>query len=289
MPSDRRAVTYFRRSAATLVGVCALGAGVFVAAPPASADPDGSGTLTVDTTSVQSIISDALDFTFTFPAGFDFGNLEIQVPSGWSTPTESDGTAPGYVTNTCQDDGNSIVGTTIQVVGINQAALDGSCTVTYGDTSDGGPGATAPSTAGTDTFNASETNAETGGTYTPLTDGSPSVDVTSVDGEGTITAATSSYLAGTAASDTFTYTAGADGVIDSSLELTVPTGWTTPSVSSGQAGYTSTDCGSASVSTTNTAFAGIVDMSDVNLGPDNSCTITDLRRHHRFQRGRHRC
>jgi hypothetical protein len=267
-------VTYFRRSAAALVGVLALGAGVFVAAPPASADPDGSGTLTVDTPSVQEAsVGDTLNFTFTFPAGFDFGNLEIQIPSGWSTPTESDNTAPGYVTNTCQDDGNSIVGNTIQVVGINQAALDGSCTVTFGDTSGGGPGATAPSTAGTDTFNASETNAETGGTYTPLTAGSPSVDVTSVDGEGTVTAATSSYLAGTAASDAFTYTAGADGVIDGSLELTVPAGWTTPSVSSGQAGYTSTDCGSASVSTTNPAFAGIVDISDVNLGPDDSCTI----------------
>ena len=125
-----------------------IGAGL--CASPAAA---GSGTLTVDQTEVPASSATTLTFTYTLPPGKSMadGELDINVPTGWPVPsiTNSD---PGYTTSSLGQ--VRVSGTKIAVKGLTAIAGD-TFTVTYGDTSSGGGGATAPSTARASTFTSS--------------------------------------------------------------------------------------------------------------------------------------
>jgi len=116
--------------------------------------PNGSGTIVVSPTAV-GVASTGNTLVFTYTAatgGVASGSLTVTVPSGWSVPSTS-GLAPGYTTSTCGT--VSVVGSTIQVTGVSLAS-GGVCTITYGSTAAGGPGATAPTSSQISTFGAAQ-------------------------------------------------------------------------------------------------------------------------------------
>ena len=155
-----------------------------------AAAPDGSGTMTVLPTSVTAgSTANTLTFTYTAAAGgLSSGEIDVVVPSGWSAPSITNA-APGFTTSTCG--GYDISGMTIQTTGVILAG-GGTCTITYGAKSAGGPGASAQSASGTATFTTTEMSTS-GGVLTALAT-SPSVTVNPVapDGSGTMTVLISS-------------------------------------------------------------------------------------------------
>jgi outer membrane protein assembly factor BamB len=127
---------------------------------------NGSGTMTVspNTVSVGSGVgSPAVTFTFTYTAatgGLSSGEVEVTVPTAeWPDAPSTLPDAAGYVTSTCGS--LSLTGRTIVVTGVTLAAGD-TCTIIYGSTAGGGPGASAPETTGTYTFTASEASTSSG-------------------------------------------------------------------------------------------------------------------------------
>jgi len=159
---------------------------------------EGEGTATIDPTAV--IAGDAgKTMTITYAAGtttWSNGRLEVTVPTGWSTPSQTQG-APGYVT---VDTGSlSVFSQTIRVDGINVNTV----TIIYGNTIGDGPGATAQTTAGVATFAVASDPEGTNPTL--LTLGSPSVTVKpaapsrlEVTGSATMDAGTTNALTITA-------------------------------------------------------------------------------------------
>jgi len=113
--------------------------------------PDGAGTLrlTPRTAAVGSI-GNTLTFTYHAPStgALVDGSVQIVVPSGWSPPSVL-ATDPGAVT--ASKGTVSVLGMTITVSGVNLAP-GAALTLVYGATGGGGPGATAPSSAGSKHF-----------------------------------------------------------------------------------------------------------------------------------------
>jgi hypothetical protein len=89
------------------------------------------------------------------------------------------------------------------------------------------------------------------------------------DGSGTMTVSPTSVPVGSSG-DTFvfTYTAGPGGLSSGELELTVPTGWSAPSVTPSAAGYVTSTCGAVSVANST------ITVSGVTLAGGATCTIT---------------
>lgn len=140
---------------------------------------DGSGTMTVSPTSVNTLASQQT-FTFTYTAasgGTSSGTITVQVPAGWTAPQGTSGTA-GYTTSTCGGT-PSFTGTgpwTVIVGGVTVAGA-ATCSITYGS-GGGTSGVTAPVTPGTATFTTQEESTSTGTLTTIAT--SPTVTVNSV-------------------------------------------------------------------------------------------------------------
>ena len=67
---------------------------------------------------------------------------------------------------------------------------------------------------------------------------------------------------------TFTYTAPSSGLSSGAVALTVPSGWTAPTTSSGTAGYSTASTGTLSVA------GQVVTVSGVTLSSAQSLTIT---------------
>jgi hypothetical protein len=108
--------------------------------------PDGSGSLATPTGYVRNgSAGNTLTFTYTAPAGgMVNGALSLDVPDGWPDPSTS-GSAPGYfVTNIGT---KSTVGRTLIVSGVTRSEGQ-TVVITYGARAGGGPGATAPTAAG---------------------------------------------------------------------------------------------------------------------------------------------
>jgi len=194
---------------------------------------DGGGTVEyVDAPVGYASTGNFVDFTLTLDTGEQFvdGGLQITVPDGWSQPSTVM-SADGYTTSDCGT--VSTAGQVITITGINLSAS--SCLVTYGDLP--GNGVTAPAQAGDHTF-PTETRATAGGTFTPVAQ-SPVVEVTAPDGSGTLTTPTDTVVNGSSGNTvTFTYTADLGGIFQGALLLTVPPGWSPPSDTSGDPGYT---------------------------------------------------
>lgn len=160
VPAPHRRAT--RRTAVTLsAAVTAAVAVTFPAAAFAANGSSGNGTLTVTpTTAVAGTTSLQPVFTFAVPNGSSFAagsELDITVPSGWTAPTTTAGTA-GYTTATA-----SGTGCTVGTVGISQTMVItvpmGTCgagsslTINYG-TGTSTTHITPPTTAASYTFTA---------------------------------------------------------------------------------------------------------------------------------------
>jgi hypothetical protein len=226
---------------------------------------DGSGTMTVAPSSVTpSSTGNTLTFTYTAaPGGTNDGEIDVAVPSGWSAPSTTSSDA-GYSTSTCGT--VAVSSSTIEVTGVSVSG-EGTCTITYGSKASSGPGATAPSTSGIDTFNTTEMSTSTG-TLTALAV-SPTVTVLSTDGSGTMTVVpTSVFVSSTTNMLTFTYTAATGGTNDGEIDVVVPSGWSAPSTTSSDAGYSTSTCGTVAVS------SSTIEVTGVTLSGGGTCTIT---------------
>src|SRR5207244_903069 len=136
-----------------------------------------------------------------------------------------------------------------QRITVSSLTLGGGATftITYGSTAGGGPGATATSTTGAQTWQAQE-KSTSGGSLANL-GSSPSVTVYAADGSGTLTTPTSVVSASqTGRTITFTYTAATGGISNGTVTLVVPAGWTAPSTTGANAGYTTASSGTVHVS-----------------------------------------
>jgi hypothetical protein len=135
--------------------------------------PDGSGTLTTPTTTVvHGSTGNTISFTYTAAAGgLSNGSVAVRVPPGWSAPSTGNLNA-GY--STASAGTVSVSGQYIVVSGLTLA--DGNTvTITYGSTSGGGPGATAPGSTGTQTWRGAEGST---GLFRVVLGTSPTVTVT---------------------------------------------------------------------------------------------------------------
>lgn len=136
---------------------------------------EGEGTATINPTTVTAG-STGNTLTITYTAGataWNNGSLTITIPTGWSAPSTT-GTEAGYVTASAGT--RSVSAQVITVSGITMSARS-TVTVTYGNKTAGGSGATAQTTAGTATFTV-KSDPDGGGPLTALTAGSPTVTVT---------------------------------------------------------------------------------------------------------------
>jgi len=260
------------------VGTCTIdatqvGSSKFVPAPVAQQGiavggtvSDGAGALQVNPPSVHvDSTGDTLTFTYTAaPTGVSGGEIDVAVPPGWSAPSTT-GASAGYVTSTCGSVGAT--GSTIAVTSVTLGA-SATCTISYGATSGGGPGASAPSAAFV-TLTAGDVAIAVS---TPLgLDFSvvANVEVVAADGTGTLTIPTTHTSVGASGNTlTFTYTAAAGGTSGGEVDVVVPAGWSAPSTSASAPGATTTTCGSAGVA------GSTIRLTGVTLAANAQCTVT---------------
>src|SRR5262249_38128969 len=226
---------------------------------------DGSGTMTTPTTNVSaSQTGRTISFTYTAASGgMQNGAVTLAVPSGWTAPSTVSNNA-GYTTATTGS--VSVAGQTITVGSLTLAG-GATTTITYGDTSGGGTGATAPATTGAQTWQAQQ-KARNTGTLTAI-GSSPSITINAADGSGTLTTGTSNVSASqTGRTVTFTYTAATGGLSNGTVTIVVPSGWTAPSTTSSNAGYTTASTGTVGVA------GQTISVSGVTLSGGSTMTIT---------------
>ena len=226
---------------------------------------DGAGTLTTATTNVSaSQTGNTITFTYTAAAGgMNNGSLTLVVPSGWTAPSITSNNA-GYTTAS-----TGTVSVAAQTITVSSLTLAGgaTATITYGATSGGGPGATATATTGAQTWQAQQ-KARSTGTLTNL-GSSPSITVNAANGSGTLTTPTSVVSASqTGRTITFTYTAATGGINNGTVTLVVPSGWTAPSTTSNNAGYTTASAGTVSVA------SQTITVSSLTIAGGSTFTIT---------------
>ena len=234
--------------------------------PAVNVNSDGTGTMTVSPPSVSAgATGNTVTFTYTSAAALSSGELSVALPAGWSAPSTT-GAAPGYTTTTCAGGTVGVSGSTIQVTGITIGS-GASCSITYGATSSGGPGATATSTVGSCSFSTQE-KSSSGGTLAALAT-SPHLTVFAPDGSGTLAVSPTFTASGSGGNTlTFTFTAATGGLSSGQIRVAVPAGWSAPSTTGGVAGYTTSTCGSVSIS------SGTIEIGGVSLPAAGTCTIT---------------
>lgn len=189
--------------------------------------PDGSGTMTANPSHVVPGSSgNEIDFAFTPDSNMSSGVVTVVVPNDWPAPS-TNSNDPGYTKTGCSSCGHagdiSVSGQTITASNIqtNQTIF-----IRYGAPDGGGPGATAPSTPGAETWTAASESDSESGSPQPLSE-SPTVDVLSADGSGALDVSPGSVIAGsTGSAMTFTYTAATGGLDDGTITIAHPAGWT---------------------------------------------------------------
>src|SRR5438128_11978473 len=114
--------------------------------------PHGTGTMTTPASHVANgSTGNTITFTYTAAAGgISNGSVTLDVPAGWSAPSTT-GSNAGYTTASAGT--VSVSSQTITVSSLTPAGGN-TFTVTYGDTGSGGPGATATSSTGAQTWQA---------------------------------------------------------------------------------------------------------------------------------------
>ncbi|HEY8792950.1 MAG TPA: hypothetical protein VIL96_08715, partial [Gaiellaceae bacterium] len=231
--------------------------------PPLAAD--GAGTLTTPTTNVSaSQTGNTITFTYTAAAGgMNNGSITLVVPAGWTAPSITANNA-GYTTSSA-----GTLAVASQTITVSSLTLAGGATmtITYGDKSSGGPGATATASTGAQTWQAQQ-KARSTGTLTNL-GSSPSITVNAANGSGTLTTPTTNVSASqTGRTITFTYTAATGGINNGSVTLVVPAGWSAPSTTVGTAGYSTSTAGTLA------AAAQTITVSSLTLAGGATFTIT---------------
>lgn len=153
---------------------------------------DGAGTLTVlPATARYGSAGNTLAFTYTAAAGgVADGEVDITVPAGWSAPSTA-ASAEGDTTSTCGT--VAVVGAVIELTGVTRSAGT-TCTTDYGSKAGSGPGATAPTDTGIDTFSTSE-RSTAGGTLLAI-GASPTVTVGKASSTTTLLASARSVTYG---------------------------------------------------------------------------------------------
>ena len=199
---------------------------------------DGSGTVVASSTAVsasQSALTETLTYT---PAAGSManGSVSFVVPAGWTPPQATTPAAAGYVSASGGSGANSIAvtGTGPWTVTVSGVTLDQGAAQTlllnYGDTSGGGPGATAPAATGAVIWTTKQRSSSRGA----LTNlgVQPTITVYAADGAGTVASSLSTVSGSqTGLIETLTYTAPAGGLSNGTLTVAVPAGWTAPSTS----------------------------------------------------------
>src|SRR5436190_1638417 len=164
---------------------------------------DGAGTIAASISTVSaSQTGRTITFTYTAPTGgISSGSVTVAVPAGWSAPSTTSNAA-GYSTSSAGT--LSVAGSTITVSPLTLAAGN-TVTITYGDTSGGGAGATATSSTGPQSWT-TQAKSTSAGSLTSIAS-SPSITVYAADGGGTMAASISVVSASqTGRTITFTYT-----------------------------------------------------------------------------------
>ncbi|MCX8093588.1 MAG: hypothetical protein N3E50_05425 [Candidatus Goldbacteria bacterium] len=240
----------------------------------------GVGSAVINPTRVAAgTIGNTMTITFTNgPDTWGNGTLKVIIPAGWSAPSLS-GLNPGYYTVSVV--GGSYVGTmvngqTIIIYVNNLQANTGTVTIVYGSKALGGPGATSQSGTGTAIF-IIENNPVGTNTYeiasspqvdvvmptptvtftftntitptiTPTRTVTPTVTITNTPetGEGSAAIFPSSVMAGgTGNTLRIEYTAGPSNWASApgygTLRITIPSGWSQPSISGTSPGYFTAD------------------------------------------------
>ena len=244
------------------------------------------------------------------PDAWGSGVLRVVIPDGWSAPSLT-GSVAGYYTVAVSNGtygGTIRSGQTITVYVSGLQANTGTVTIVYGSKISGGPGAIAQAGAGTAVFRVENNPA---GTTSYEIASSPYVDVviptstptststytvtptitntytntatvthtpTPVTGEGSALILPASVMAGgTGNTLVITYTAGMSAWAVSPaygmLRITVPSGWSVPSISGAAAGYFTASVSSGSVA--GTSVSGM-DMRIFVSGlvPGGTITVT---------------
>src|SRR5204862_57798 len=206
---------------------------------------DGAGTIAGSISVVSaSQTGRTITFTYTAPAGgISSGAVTVAVPAGWSAPSTTSNAA-GYSTSSTGT--LTVSGSTITVSSLTLAAGN-TFTITYGDTGSGGPGATANSSTGAQTWT-TQGKSTSNGSLTNIAS-QPSITVYAADGSGTMVSGTSNVPVGSTGSTiTFTYTSPAGGISSGSVTVAIPSGWSAPSTTGSAPGYSTPSAGTLTVS-----------------------------------------
>jgi hypothetical protein len=216
--------------------------------------PDGAGTASTPATNVSaSQTGNTVVFTYTAATGdMSSGGIKLTIPAGWSPPSTTS-SAAGFTTSSA---GTLTVASRVVTVANLPLTAGSTVTITYGDTSSGGPGATATGTTGAQTWQFQERSTG-GGVFTNI-GASPSIAVDAADGSGTLAASPGNVSASQAAQTiTFTYTAAAGGMVAGTVAFTVPAGWTAPSTTLTDPGYTTASTGTVSTNLQTITVSGV--------------------------------
>ena len=190
--------------------------------------------------------------------GISGGSLTVDVPAGWTPPATVAG--PGFTTSNFGV--VAVAGQTITVTGITRAAGQ-TVVITYGS----GATATAAAGPGAQTWQIKEASTA-GGVLTAIAV-SPAITIYAPDGAGTATTPTTNVSASqTANTVVFTYTVATGDMSNGGVKLTIPAGWSAPSVSAVAAGYTTSSAGAVGVA------ARVVTVSGLTLAAGSTVTIT---------------
>ncbi len=192
---------------------------------------DGTGTVTLDTSSVRAASDDVvLVFTYTPSQTIEDGELKFTVPSSWSQPQVEEVSLPGYTEvegvglgSVTDDDKFSV---TVPIFSLDKA---NDIRITYGATEAGR--AVASATTGVDAFRFAVRGGEDGNlapirtqptvTVNPQASGKGKAVIAVTDGEGTL------HTGDTGRELTVTYTA-AGQMVGGKVRLEVPADWSAP-------------------------------------------------------------
>ena len=216
---------------------------------------DGSGTNTVTPLTTLANTATTETFTYTAPAGgMTSGAVTIDVPAGWTAPQT--GAGAGQVTSTAGTVG--VAGQTVTVSGLSLNAGQ-TVTITYS-------AGIAPTTTGAANWTTKQ-KSNAGGTLINL-GVQPSVTVNNAaDGSGTNTVTPLTTLAGTATTETFTYTVPTGGMTAGAITVDVPAGWTAPQLAVG-AGQATSTAGTVAVA------GQTITVSALSLNAGQTFTVT---------------
>ncbi len=225
---------------------------------------DGAGAATTSSTNISaSQTGNTVTFTYTAATGgMSIGGVKVTIPAGWTAPSTNPANA-GYTTSSA---GTPTVSARVVTVPNVSLAEGQSLTITYGDTGGGGPGATATATTGAQIWQFQD-KATSGGVYTNSSS-SPSITINAANGSGTLGSSLATVSASqTGQTITFTYTAAAGDMVNGAVTVTAPPGWSAPSTTATDPGYTTASAGVV------TTLGQTITVTGVSLTGGSTMTI----------------